>query len=565
MATVTGVLGLSPDFVRADIVLSTPVTPKTPTAQDPMPSIRGTVTNRLPVTASPQRSYAGSLQGRSVIDDYYEAIHVRPSFVEVGRLTSTVRRQVEVWNAYRDVGQLLERIDVTRGDGITVTGPALPYTLKRLESVTFTSDVTPEGPASIDARYDLVFPNATQAPFWRIIGTRIIEWSIPPNWADPVDETLSYKTEVLRAFDGSEQRIALRTRPRRTFAFTPLAAGRRSREMHRLLSTWQNRTYAMAYWPKGVWCLGGAPAGSVTVVLDEPLQGLQAGGIAVFRHGEGSHILEVDAVDGVTLTLNSPLTDPVEKDTRVFLGLNVHSEQTVSSRRLTSQVGQFRARFREMHIPERQATTAAPVTWRGLEVFMTPPNWSRSVDIEHEWNFDWVDSGRGPFDFRTPNDFPTDVRKMTFLATSRGAVDAIEAFYHRCRGRRGEFYMPTWDADVPLPGSVLGVGDLRLPVEDKADADRMNVERVYRNVVVRLSDGTNLYRQMYTGGDSPSGPGVLLDAGWPRDLHPGDVLAIHFLPRCRLASDDMTIRWLTDGKAEISLAYQVLPDIEEPQ
>lgn len=552
------------DTARLDIPRPGPrVRARAPYPVEAEAPLAGSFASRVPVGLQPQHTYADSVQARSVIDDYYETIHVRPARLQVGRLTSTVRREVEVWNAYRDSTQTLERIDVTRGDGINVSGPEIPHVLQVLASTRFTVDVTPDGPATIDARYSLVFTDLARVPFWSVTGTRIIEWSIPPNWADPVDETLSYKTEVLTAFDGSEQRIALRSRPRRAFSFTPLAAGAQSREMQRLLSTWQNRVFAMADWPRGVRCPTGAPVGSAIVILDEPLAGLEPGGVVVFRQGNTSRVLEVADVTGATLTLNAPLAEAVGPDTRVFRGLNVHAESSISSRRLTSAVGQLRGRFREMHVPSRAPASAAPVTWRGLEAFLTKPNWATQIDTQHEWNVDWVDSGRGAFDYRTPVDAVSDVRKMAFIARDRDEVAAFEAFFHRCRGRRGEFYAPTWDEDVALPDVVLPAGDLRLPVDDAADANRLSNERVYRNLLIRLADGTSLYRQAYAGGGSSSGAGVLLDAGWPRDLYPGDVLAIHFLPRCRLASDDLTIRWLTDGKAEISLAFQVLPDIEE--
>jgi len=558
-----GVISPLLDFVLGDFVLAgRQGRNKERTVQDTAQGVIGSLTSELPVTATPQRQYPGSLPGRSVIDDYYEAIHIRPAFIDVGRLTSTVRRQIEVWSAYREQEQLLERIDVTRGTGIIVTGVQAPYTFKRLQSVIFTVDVTPDGPARIDALYRLIFPNATQTPYWQILGTRIIEWYIPPNWGDSFDETLAFRTEVLVAYDGSEQRIALRNQPRRSFSFTPLQQGEGDRSMKRLLTTWQNRAYAMAYWPKPSTCPAGAPAGAINVQLDAPVEDLVPGGIIVFRLGDDSRILEVSAVDGTQVTLTAPLVQPVLPGTRAFLGLNVHADPSLSSRRLTSRVGSLRAQFRELHSPGRATAPAAPFTWRGKEVFRTKPNWARAINATHHWDFDWVDSGRGTFDFKTPVDMPKDTRQLTFTARSREEVDALKAFFVRCRGRRGEFYMPTWDEDIAFPRQTLNVGDLRLPVSSAGDADRLSNERVYRNVAVRLTDGTWLYRQAYAGGDSESGPGILLDQGWPRTIYPEEVVGIHWLPRCRLASDDMTVRWLTDEVAEITLAMQVLPDVE---
>ncbi|GEK71603.1 MULTISPECIES: hypothetical protein [Halomonas] len=540
-----------------------------PTAPDAVPKVRAAEapgqagpTDNLPVTLEPRASI-GATAGHATLDDYYETIHVRPALVDVGRLTSSVSREVEVWSAYRDADRTLEQLDITAGDGINLSGPGLPFTFGPLESTVFTLAVTPEGPATIDARYDLVFSTQERDPHWAVVGTRLIEWTLAPNWQGRVKETYRFKTEVLTAFDGTEQRIALRHRPRREFAFDILADGDRDREMRRLLSTWQNRTYAMADWPRGVGT-SGVPTGGQSVLLQAPIEDLEVGGLIVLRHGDRSQALEVQALNGDLVTLNSPVAECFPVGTRAYRGLIVHAEPQLRGQRRTAQVGQLSADFREMHIASALQVPAATTIWRGLEVLTRHPNWRESPGLQPAWAFDWLDADRGAFDYRTPHDAPKDVRRFTFTLASRADVAELRDTFLRAKGQRGELFVPTWDADLELREGALFIdGTTQLPIRTPDDASRMTTERVYRNVCVRLTDGTQLYRHVVAGGFNNEDPVLVVDAPWPRNIEAHEIVAIHWMPRCRFGSDQMTVQWVTSEVAEITLAFQVLEDVEE--
>ncbi len=173
-----------------------------------------------------------------------------------------------------------------------------------------------------------------------------------------------------------------------------------------------------------------------------------------------------------------------------------------------------------------------------------------------------LDSGRGTFEYRAPFDAPKDVRKMTFLLEDRAAVRDIEQFFYRCRGRRGEFYAPTWDIDIVVPpGEFLFEGSVQLRVDTPEEVTRQDTETVYRNLYVRLRDGTTFFRQITSASSGPSGDFLVLDLEWPYTIAAEDIQAIHFMPRWRLASDEITFVWHTDSVAEVTLAPQTLKDV----
>lgn len=525
---------------------------------------RGVLTDNLP---NETLSYTlTGVAGANPLDDVYGTVWVVPGELRVGSVTATTNREVEVWNAYR-APRVLDGITVSNAEGIDVTGPVLPYTFLPLENFVFAVTVSPDGPAVIDARYDFDFTTAEGTPHFTVVGQRIIQWTIAPDWAEGYEETLTYRTEIIEAFDGSEQRIATRHRPRRSLAFSPAVVAERSRRMKRLLSTWQHRNYAMADWARGV-PFTGLPAGAVILTLAAPMPELTEGQLIVLRDraADFTQAIEVASIDtdGVTVTLNSPTAEAFPGGSLAFPGLIVHADPSLSGRRLTSAVGRASLQFTEMHTAAALDVPAAPVTWRGLEVFLRRPNWATGPEDEHNFHFAWLDSGRGLFDVRNPHSAPKDIRKMTYLLRDRDAVRDLEAFFLRCRGRRGAFYMPTQDEDLVVDDDlILLEGGQALPVAEVEDADRMTEERVYRNVYMRLTDGTEIFRQV-TGADlsEADDPKIGLDAGWPRTIYGHEVAKLCWLPRWRLASDELTIRWVTDEVAEATLGFQTLPDVE---
>lgn len=549
-----------PDFAELPVSHLAPVRPKDPQPGDTSPGLLAVLDVTLPGTVSPGNAY-GAATGHTVIDDYYDTIHVRPTELPVGNITARVVRQVEVWSAYFEPRRL-DQVIITNGEGIELNGPGLPHDFGPLASTLFVLEVGTDGPATVNARYDLVFATPEADPHWRVTGQRIIEWSVPPNWQRPFEETLSYKTEVITAFDGSEQRIALRHLPRRQMEFAPLFDGRQGRTARRLLATWQARTYAMADWAQGVKSYG-VPAGGQTVSLSEPIPGLSAGELVSLRSGEQSQVIEVETIsaNGLTLTLNSPVARAFPVGTKVYPARVVHAGLSAPSRRLTSDVATASIGFTEMHRPGLLDAGAPGLAWRGLEVYLTKPNWADSPTHDHEYPFVWIDTGRGAFDYRTPEDSPKDIRRVHYTLEGREAAASLKRFFARCRGRRGEFYAPTWDQDLIPVADTLLEGSFQLLIDDEREIRRPDNDRVYRNICVRLRDGTVLLRHVVTGEMSQIGSALILGEGWPRNIDRREILAIHYMPRWRMASDDLTISWVTDRLAQATLAWQTLRDV----
>ena len=200
-----------PAYGAAYKFLPAPLTLPYPSTLANNPPNAGLLTNNLPV-AEIVSTFAGNMV-RQFEQDWYHHVHLLPAKIALGNLLSTQIRQVEVWNAHFAPKTLSAVVGQNDG-GITLAAPANPpTTYGMLESRLHNVSVNLDGPPVIEASFTFQFPD--EAPTLSISGRRVVVFGLKPNWADGWLERLMWATDVLAARDGTEQRVSLRTKPRR--------------------------------------------------------------------------------------------------------------------------------------------------------------------------------------------------------------------------------------------------------------------------------------------------------------------------------------------------------------
>lgn len=494
--------------------------------------------------------------GLSPADAFYERIYLSDTYENVGVVITTATRTFKVWNAYRFTPKAFTSWLGTNDLGITkstLTPP--PYTMEPLEEAEFTLSVSPDGPPQIQATFTWVIDG--QSYTVDIEGSRrVILFPFSPDWKTPVTETLEWKTDIFRAYAGDEQRISLRTKPRRFFEYRVTLFGQDAAKFENNLYGWQNRTFAFPVWTDKVSVTAAvAPGDSYIPLSNTSLASFEAGSLATLLADDGSfEAVLVDAVDAGGISIVGLMQNAWAAGTRVYPTVTGQLPTSVPVERLTGQVltATLPITTDPVTTPAFLPAAAAPVTYNGYEVLTTQPDWARPVSNEYQYAKDVIDGMTGAIDWMTTEEFPRIVRRYSWLLSSRQAIKDFRAFLARRKGATKPFYAPTWAQDFVVATGTVDPGQMFLVVRDNAFYDRVGVNTTRDRLLIRMRSGQTFYRRIASVTDAGGGLTNLgLDSALGIAYDAGDVKDVHLLQLCRLATDRVDLEWFTDAVVRV--------------
>jgi hypothetical protein len=365
---------------------------------------------------------------------------------------------------------------------------------------------------------------------------------------------------------GKEQRRAWRNTPRRAYEFLASAITlQRFRSLKGFLAKTQGQVVVIPDIPRSVKSIGTSAGGSHTInVPPNPPSWIAEGMTAILIDGERVESRTIASIAVTTITFEEANTAPWPDYTTVAPGVQVRVASEQQTGHIVRGVTESSFTFTGEPCTEFEEYDEDPeATWNGREVFIRSCNWSNPQDLTFAHPTDMVDYDFGRVMGFQPIAFGSELRSVDYLPTTRDEVKAIVSFFRRARGRLSEFYVPTDESDIEVTSTVnTGATSITTPgtqlAEDYADST------VFKAISVKMADGRRFYRKVsevqLVGGNSR----VVLTAGVPYTLTPGTVEVISWLPLCRLASDDLTVVWVTDQVATIRMSFLSLED-EDPE
>lgn len=446
-----------------------------------------------------------------------------------------------------------------------------------------------------------------------------------PNWSAGVRETYEYKTTVFTSESGKEQRTALRMTPRRKVEFTALL---RDKALRRFQGVLHNRGAQILTIPdparEGAILVRPAAAGDTVLYLNQAPYWMEVGvdigistldatgqydtsggsvaSIGAFSSdfsedydtsgGSGASVgafsfdfgadYDIGGADyGATLTLTQPLAEPWPSGAEVRPIISGSLPTSVTLSHETAALANVGVSF-DVRVPSEVSFLYAEegLKFRNREVLLAEPNWLSPPSVTCSTPFSTTDYGRGITATFLPVDFYTRTTQFLFSGRSdeTDIMQVLGAFV-RAKGRRGEFTMPSWTADM-LPAGPIVMGS-NLIVQGRQIADDYLTSDVNRAVAILTAQGNWILRWITsaevvtwnTGGSFGPGYGegfegsidgselftrLQVSPAFTANVYQSDILMICWLNVCRFASDALTVEWLTDGVATITVNIQTL-------
>lgn len=530
--------------VRSHAGLATPGVEVTPPAAgattfvDPKPPVFNTDGHKEP----------------TYFDDLYFKIHVTPSVIDLGNILSVQTRQLKVWNAHF-VTKTMSQYSEPLAQGLEITEPVTaPYDLAGLEELTYTITVGTKGPVRVN---DVISWTIDGDEYEAVItGQRVVVFPFGPNWDQPMVEVLEWKTDVFTAFDGSETREPLRSKPRRRLGYQLTLHGNELNQFQNLLFGWQDRKYALPLW-QDKWLLQQAVSqGQTSVPVDTFSRGFFEGGLAVLMKDTYEYeVFEIETVEANNLVASKALENDWPVNTRVYPMNLAMLPTSVATDRITSKVNRAMVEFTmdpvttDPNVPD----TPAVETLDGYEVILRKPNWSTPVQYESEADLEILDHDIGAISQSQKPSFPRQNRRVNWLLKSRSDIMDFKGLLGRMKGQYTAAYVPTWFPDFEL-SETAGVGSSSLRVIRSRYDLMVGVADTQKTLLIRLRDGTKLFREIIGTTQPETGVEQLnIDEPLPVEVSRENTLMISLVHLCRLRQDGVTINHQSNSVATVEI------------
>jgi hypothetical protein len=388
-----------------------------------------------------------------------------------------------------------------------------------------------------------------------------VVWPFEPNWASPVNESLEWSTNVLRAYNGTEKRLRLRSIARRRLAYDFLVRRADTQLFDNLLWGRQNQAFVVPYWQYKEKTTAPVSIGATSIPVDTSTAGYTAGqSIVIFLNALVNEVLTIASVTTGHVIVEAPGTVLAwAQYSKVYPASFSLFESNVPVNRHTSSLLEGTATFLAEPISTDPfvPTTDAPDTYNGIEVILQQPDWVNAIDSGATFNFDVADYGTGDRLSAVTEINSSLAFKYRWLLKTRPLINEFRAFLGRRQGQFNTFYLPSWHEDFTLVANITSIATT-ITVVDRFFSLYVGINPARADLFIRTRAHGNFLRQINSF--VTSGANVVLSIGSALGVAVpiSDIISISYLCQYRKVVDLTTLQWQTDRVAVVEDTFQLV-------
>jgi hypothetical protein len=433
---------------------------------------------------------------------------ITPNPLDFGNIISEKTLNVTILSTFFDGVHTLNDIDVSAlGAGITFSLPS-PQTVDTLETVNLDIVANPVGDASFSDNVIFEFDNLN-VPILAL-GRRIV--LIPYIPQTPVQEQLSWITDIMKSRDGTEQRHSLRLTPRQTIDYSYLQEdGTDASRLRTILLSVKPLILGIPIWWEAQEVTSATSAGSTLINVATSFIDHRVGSTIIVVRPDGvSFDATIDSFTSTTITTTNPHSLAIPADSLVC---PVRLGYILGDPRYSDSAGDgLRTAFRietidNVDLEEGSPTVDFPTHPTDGLTILSDPNFMRSrshrgsVSMEHQR----IDNIIGvPAQFLQEDIGDPMLTKGVEIQYSLEEIRKWRAWLHYIRGSWRTFYMPTFRNDLPLTQTIKLSGTSFI-AEDTGAATFVGVQPPHRDVMLELPDGRQFFSRVITIVDNGDG------------------------------------------------------------
>lgn len=490
-------------------------------------------------TALPNAPSAPPL--RNFMDFFYFRIWVIPHILDAQNPQRNTPIPVDIWNSYL-VSNTVTDITSVNADGLTLD-LAIDDVLAALELREVNITITDDAPYSIDANFFFDFTLGGSS--LRFLASLADILPIDANTG--IQEQFDWMTDVLTNYDGTEQRIALRPRPRRKFimALTLLDDADRKALYDKLYKTIALSIIVPAYQYQSQ-LKADTVIGDNKIYCNPVRADLRAGESVILATADGLFFYyRVETVNADHVVISTAFSQVIKKRTTRVVGgftgrLPDNSALAMRAIEGSSQLTITMVDSRDqIAYPDYPSTVTLPLMG-SFPMLLRRPLADSDAPEAMGAGIEVIDNEVGKPAQYTAWDQRYISGERSYLINWLFDKDEMQfwrVFLDYCRGRQHQFYTPTYRQDlVPVDDYELLTGQIE--VVGSEYATQYFTSATYKHIEIESSAGTF---QLEVSSVENNGSSTVLHFATPidGDLTGATVSRISYLLLCRLGTDSV--------------------------
>jgi len=501
------------------------------------------------------------------MDQYW----IDPNPVDFGNITSDKVVAIAILNTFRDGAHTFQSIDFALLPGITITANPPPFVLPLLGQDNIAVTASLEGDPEFDD--DAIFEFDNRSIAIRMLGQRVILFSFVPE--KPIREQLTFRTNIMRSRDETEQRHALRTVPRQfvTLDYKPRTP-KEAASLRNVLKTQQPFLFGVPEWwderPILNPTLADLPIGTTVIPCDPDNAMFFADRSAVIILADDTvqdvSILSVQA--GVSVTLDQPTFFPIPVGSAILPLATGYLSGSPGLSDYMVNLEQTELKFEFLSTEDIAFTDAEFAADPFFDkhpidgfLVMTDPNVMRGQTFSHELIQERTrnDSGVGELDVHPVDDLGIPQFPKGVILHKRFDIWEWKKLIHYLRGSWKPFYLPTFQNDLPVvaPGYDLSSTSILIDFVGKTGA---GFTPPFGDVLIEvLDDGRQFVRRitaMVDNGNDTETVSLSASATGSPEIIPPDNIRISYAMLGRIEGDVVTFTHEYLGEATVQLKFK---------
>lgn len=282
----------------------------------------------------------------------------------------------------------------------------------------------------------------------------------------------------------------------------------------------------------------------------------------LFRHNGRNEMYTLDSVADPVLTMletNTGADWPI--GTRIYLGLPARLPKQISGEERLRNGWRSEIEFQvEPGRDEFVEAAPAALTFQGHEVWLKQPTRVQTPVYREQSGIEQTDYGVGRTETFERVTYHTSTLECVFSGCDVDSSLAIEEMFIRQRGRRGEFYMPTWTQDI-VPASTIAAGAAAIGVSGDW-IQRYEASTTHKAIFIHFADGSHEFNSVTNITPAGSDSTLTLASPTANEIDPATIRRISWMPLRRFATDILTGEWVLKRRhARFTTAIQTLEDL----